>query len=70
MNSIRYGVCLVLGEQYGLGIEEMHECLTMVDWDTESFRIVADDCMWGISPSIFRRKLRASTLLLRYLVLK
>lgn len=68
MNSIRRGICLVLGEQYGLDISEAAECLQMVGWNTEAFRVIADDCMWGINPNIFRSKLRASTVLLRYLV--
>lgn len=68
MNSIRRGLCLVLGEMYGLDMSETYECLTLCNWDTEVFRIIANDCMWAINTAIFKEKLYASTLLLRHLV--
>jgi hypothetical protein len=66
--TIRDCIARYLGEQYGLSPLEAYQCLEMVDWCTLSFRVIADDCMWGINPRIFRERLRDSVVLLRYLV--
>lgn len=62
------GLSLVLGQEYGLAPSDTAECLALVGWDVDTFRYVADRCIWRLSVWTFQEKyrgLRAHAILLR-----